>query len=424
MAYKQSDILSRSAQPSGSQSKLRGKKFSYIPDLDASLSLIVHSHLRWDFVWQRPQQILSRLAESYPVLFVEEPIFDAQSDNNHLATLPVGHNVTRVIPHLSRSLAEQGDLMHELVRDLLLFQIQSEDTLRDQFSRPIQWFYNPMPTTAMLGHFNEAGVVYDCMDELSKFRFAPSNIVRREEILLDAADIVFTGGYKLYESKSHRHDNVHFFGCGVDVEHFARACAEETVIPADLANIRGPVLGFYGVIDERLDYELLARLAAARPDWSIAMVGPVVKVDPAELPQADNIHWLGQKDFDSLPAYAKGFDLCLMPFALNEATEYINPTKALEYMAAGKPILSTAVADVVRNFTPVAQVAYSHEEFIRMAQEMLERPAPDLISQGLARAQGATWTAIVSEMDSLMRQAVMLEASAGSRDGKAEAASV
>lgn len=314
--------------------------------------------------------------------------------------------------------------MYELVRDLLLFRIQSDDSLRERFSRPIQWFYNPMPTMAMLGHFNEVGVVYDCMDELSKFRFAPSNIVRREGILLDAADIVFTGGYKLYESKSRHHDNVHFFGCGVDVEHFARARAEETEIPADLAGIQGPVLGFYGVIDERLDYELLGKLAAAHPDWTIAMAGPIVKIDPAELPQADNIRWLGQKDFDSLPAYAKGFDLCLMPFALNEATEYINPTKALEYMAAGKPILSTAVADVVRNFTPVVQVAYSHEEFIRMAGEMLERPAPELIKQGLARAQGATWDAIVNEMDTLMRQALKPEMAASARDGKAEAVSV
>src|SRR6185369_8619728 len=193
----------------------------------------------------------------------------------------------------------------------------------------------------------------------------PPAIVEREARLLKVADVVFTGGRKLFESKSQHHSNCHFYGCGVDIDHFGKARLPETPIPDDVGQLRKPILGFFGVVDERMDYELVAKLADANPNSSVVIIGPAIKVEEASLPKRPNLHWLGGRDYAQLPSYCKAFDVCLMPFALNEATEYINPTKALEYMATGRNIVSTPVADVVRNFGSVVRIAHTHDEFIR-----------------------------------------------------------
>ena len=367
--------------------------------------LIVHCHLRWDFVWQRPQQILSRLARHAPVLFVEEPLFLDDLRTGSLDISVPSANVFRAVPQLPAAYRDNQDGAIAEVRSLVQKAIAEMERLKGLFTNPIQWFYSPITAPAMLGAFNEIGVVYDCMDELSQFRFAHPDLPRRERLLLANADVVFTGGYKLYESKRRYHDNVHFFGCGVDVAHFSKARAEGTVVPADVASLPAPVLGYFGVIDERVDYDLIARLAERNPDASIVMVGPVVKVDPTSLPRAANLHWLGQRDYSELPGYVKAFTTCLMPFALNEATEYINPTKTLEYMAAGKPIVSTAVADVVRNFTPVVRVARTADEFVTLARQVAAEPNAELISKGLAQASAASWESIVGQIRRLVQTA-------------------
>jgi glycosyltransferase involved in cell wall biosynthesis len=368
--------------------------------------LIVHSHLRWDFVWQRPQQLLSRMAGSAPVLFVEEPILLDDVRRERLEITEPAPNVFRAVPRLPAYLRDNYDVAATTIRALVQQAIGRGGALAGRFHGAVQWFYTPMPAPAMLGAFGERGVVYDCMDELAQFRFAPTDLPERERRLLAEADVVFTGGHKLYRSKSRYHDNVHFFGCGVDAAHFGRARSAETPVPDDVARLAGPIMGYYGVIDERLDYELLRTLAAASPEASLVMVGPVVKVDPRELPRAANIHWLGQRDYQQLPNYVKSFDVCLMPFALNEATEYINPTKTLEYMAAGKPIVSTAVADVVHNFTPVVKVARSAEEFVVGVRAAASAPDLALIERGLQMARRATWEAIVARMRELIVEAV------------------
>ena len=367
--------------------------------------IIVHSHLRWDFVWQRPQQILSRLARHTPVLFVEEPLFLDDLQSGVLDISVPCANVFRAIPRLPGIYRDNQDGAIAEVRTLVQDAIVAHEKLRGLFTNPVQWFYSPITAPAMLGAFNEIGVVYDCMDELSQFRFAHPDLGRRERLLLANADVVFTGGYKLYESKRRYHDNVHFFGCGVDVAHFSKARSAATEVPGDIANLPVPVLGYFGVIDERIDYDLIAALARNNPDASVVMVGPVVKVDPAGLPQAPNIHWLGQRDYSVLPGYVRGFTTCLMPFALNEATEYINPTKTLEYMAAGKPIVSTAVADVVRNFTPVVRVARTKDEFVALARRVALDPNEALITQGLAQASAASWESIIGQMRKLIQSA-------------------
>lgn len=271
--------------------------------------------------------------------------------------------------------------------------------LAGQFNRPVQWFYDPMAVAAFGGKLNELAAVYDCMDELSQFRFAPPELKERELELLKRAAVVFTGGRRLYESKRQHNDNCHFYGCGVDVAHFGKARLSETEVPADLASLPGPVLGYFGVIDERIDYELIARLADADPGWSIAMVGPVMKVDESALPKRPNLHWIGRREYKELPACAKAFRVCLMPFALNEATEYINPTKSLEYMAAGKMIVSSAVPDVVANFGGIVSVARSHDEFVDACQRAIQTPDPDVIRLGLEMAAANTWENIVAALE-------------------------
>ena len=387
--------------------------------------LIVHSHLRWDFVWQRPQQILSRMAETRPVLFVEEPLLLDDVRAERLEITQPSPNVYRAVPRLPGYLRDDYDRALATIRALVQDAVGKSGPLAGMFSGAVQWFYTPMPAPAMLGAFNERGVVYDCMDELAQFRFAPTDLHDRERLLLDNADVVFTGGHRLYKSKSRYHDNVHFFGCGVDAAHFAAARAPETPLPADVADVQGPVFGYFGVIDERLDYALIARLAERHPTATVAMVGPVVKVDPRDLPQAPNIRWLGQRDYKQLPAYVKSFDVCLMPFALNEATEYINPTKTLEYMAAGKPIVSTPVADVITNFTPVVRVARDAEEFVAAAGEMAAAPDAAMIARGIERARAASWESIVEHMQGLIYEAVTVAdaAIAAEEDTDAAAAS-
>ncbi|HUQ81314.1 MAG TPA: glycosyltransferase, partial [Gemmatimonadaceae bacterium] len=367
--------------------------------------LIVHSHLRWDFVWQRPQQILSRLARRRAVLYVEEPIFLDDTSVNTLDVSTVSPGLQRVVPRLRAELRSSYDGAAEAVRMLVRALIGKSGALAGQFDRAVQWFYTPMPAPIMIGAFDERGIVYDCMDELSQFRFAPPELIDRERLLISHSDVVFTGGRRLYEAKARHHSNVHFFGCGVDVDHFAQARDGDTPVAPELQGLPKPVLGYFGVIDERLDYELIGRLAAEFPQGSIVFVGPIVKVDRNDLPNAPNIHWLGQRAYTELPAFVKGFDVCLMPFALNAATEFINPTKTLEYMAAGKPIVSTPVPDVVRNFTPIVDVAPAGPEFIHAAL-MATRPDPARIEAGIARAAGATWETIVAAIDVLVRQAV------------------
>jgi glycosyltransferase involved in cell wall biosynthesis len=275
--------------------------------------------------------------------------------------------------------------------------------LAGQFNQPVQWFYDPMAVTAFAGHMGERATVYDCMDELSQFKFAPPAIRDRERELLQRAEVVFTGGKRLFESKRQHHANCHFYGCGVDVEHFGKATLEQTKIPPELSRMPKPVLGYFGVIDERIDYELLSKLADANPSWSVAMVGPVTKVDEALLPKRPNLHWLGRREYSDLPACAKGFDVCLMPFALNEATEYINPTKSLEYMATGRTIVSSAVPDVVSNFGSVVNVAQTHDSFIALCRAVAANPDRGKIERGLEMAAANTWDSIVRELESHIR---------------------
>jgi glycosyltransferase involved in cell wall biosynthesis len=266
------------------------------------------------------------------------------------------------------------------------------------FDSPVQWFYDPMAVTAFAGHLNERAIVYDCMDELSLFRGSPPEMVRRDRELLAVADVVFAGGPKICRAKRELNANCFSFGCGVDAKHFARARDPNLPLPADVLNLPHPIYGYIGVVDERIDYDLLAALADATTG-SVVMVGPSTKVDPASLPRRANLHWLGGRDYADLPAYAKSFEVCLMPFALNQATEFINPTKALEYMATGKPIISTRVEDVVMQFSGVVVIAESQSDFIAKATRSSVRPDPARIKRGFELVKRNSWESIVDQLE-------------------------
>jgi len=304
-----------------------------------SADVLCLSHLRWGFTYQRPNHLMSRCARDRRVFFFEEPVFDASEP--HLATYETMEGVTVAVPHLQErrqgtSIADQRRLLERLVAD-------------ERIDAPILWFYTPM-ALAFAGDLRAKVTVYDCMDELSLFRGAPSELLDRERDLFRRADLVFTGGQSLFEAKRGRHPSVHAFPSSVDAAHFARARDGSLPLPADERSIPGLRVGYFGVIDERIDLALLARLADDHPEWSVVMIGPVVKIDENDLPKRPNLHYLGKTSYDELPAHLAAWDVAIMPFAENDATRFISPTKTLEYLAAGKPVVSTPIRDVVRPY--------------------------------------------------------------------------
>ena len=330
--------------------------------------LIVFSHLRWEFVFQRPQHLLSRLARHFHVVFVEEPMHTSGPAYLERTTPCKGVEVLR-----AHTPVEAWGFHDD---QLSALQPMISGYLADQqIDDYIVWFYTPM-ALPLLGDLHPRAIVYDCMDELSAFKNAPRQMRQRETALLKSADLVVTGGPRLYEAKREANPNVLCLPSAVDAEHYAprRAIADAAAMArADAlqGRIGKPRLGFFGVIDERLDLELVARLADADPAWQVVMVGPVVKIDEAALPQRPNLHWLGQQPYALLPQLVAGWDVCLMPFALNESTEFISPTKTLEYMAAGKPVVSTPVHDVKVMFGDLVAIAASAEAFIDGCRQAL-----------------------------------------------------
>ncbi|HEY6048983.1 MAG TPA: glycosyltransferase family 1 protein [Sphingomicrobium sp.] len=335
-------------------------------------TLICFSHLRWNFVFQRPQHLMSRFAREMTVIYWEEPVDIAPNETAYLQVRESAEtpNLRIVVPHLPEGMPE--DAREAALKRLLDAHIAS---IRGPL---IAWYYTPM-MLPFSKHITPDVTVYDAMDELSKFKFAPEHLLGYEQELIDRADIVFTGGSSLYEAKKNRHDNVHCFPSSVDRVHFLKARARQFE-PADQEDLPRPRLGFYGVIDERFDTELLGRVAEMRPDWTFVMLGPVVKISEDELPKRPNIHYLGGKTYAELPAYLSGWDVALMPFAMNESTEFISPTKTPEYLAGGKPVVSTPIRDVVRHYGHMesVKIAATAEEFVHACEEALELSAhPD-----------------------------------------------
>ncbi|HZH78693.1 MAG TPA: glycosyltransferase family 1 protein [Archangium sp.] len=365
----------------------------HLPDL------VCLSHLRWNFVFQRPQHLLSRFAKERRVFFFEEPVFGKGRARLQVTRSPEG--VWVAVPHLPEGMDERSvlDAQQALLDELLL---------RHAVKQYVTWYYTPM-AMGFTRHLKPSAVVYDCMDELSAFRGAPPALLQREVELLQRADVVFTGGQSLYEAKKDRHPNVHAFPSSVDVAHFATA-RHPLPEPADQASIPHPRLGFFGVVDERMDLELLAAVADARPDWQLVILGPVVKIDPASLPRRPNLHFLGGKLYTELPTYLASWDVALMPFARNESTRFISPTKTPEYLAAGKPVVSTSIRDVVRPYGDLGlvRIADAPEDFVRACEAALTEDRSTWLPRVDAHLASMSWDSTWAGMKGLLDAATKL----------------
>jgi UDP-galactopyranose mutase len=325
--------------------------------------VVCFSHLRWDFVYQRPQHLLTRCARDRRVFFVEEPIFGNGSMRLDVRECESGVRV--VVPHLPEGLDSEiatTAVLKEMVHRLFI-----NNAIREY----VLWYYTPM-AMAFTDHLKPIARVYDCMDELSAFKGAHARLQDYERELFARADLVFTGGHTLFEAKRKQHPSVHAFPSSIDYPHFAQArvCQPE---PDDQQGIPDPRLGFFGVLDERFDIELLSQSAQARPEWQFVMIGPVVKIHPSSLPKRENIHYLGPRKYDQLPAYLAGWDIALLLFARNEATRFISPTKTPEYLAAGRPVISTSIRDVVRPYGDLGlvEIADTSHDLITAADRLL-----------------------------------------------------
>jgi glycosyltransferase involved in cell wall biosynthesis len=356
--------------------------------------LVCFSHLRWDFVWQRPQHLLSRAANHYNVLIIEEPIFKPGiSANMDVTDRPQG--VTIAVPMLPEGLSHEDVLaeQHDLIEGLIG---------REARTPRVFWYYTPM-ALAFTSDLECDLCVYDNMDELSLFRGASQELLDLENGLFARADLVFTGGMSLYEAKRSRHHSVHAFPSSIDFAHFSKARSVKQD-PLDQAHIPHPRLGFFGVIDERMDVELVGHVAEMRPDWQFVMIGPVVKIDPATLPQRPNIHWLGGKSYNELPQYLSGWNIGFMPFALNEATKFISPTKTPEFLAAGVPVISTPITDVVRPYGEkgLVEIARSAQEVVEKAEFVLSRPKDNWLTKVDRYLANGSWDKTWASMHKLM----------------------
>jgi UDP-galactopyranose mutase len=326
------------------------------------MDFLVLSHLRWNFVFQRPQHLMTRCSKANRVFFWEEPIFDSDAMSVEFAECAPG--VYRAVPHVPENLPEDEICR---IQEWMLAQFVAEHSIH----HPVLWYYTPM-ALAFSRSLESSIIVYDCMDELSGFRGAPPGLRNLERELLSRADLVFTGGETLYETKKQHHPFVHCFPSSIDRKFFETA-RRIKADPADQAHIPHPRLGYCGVIDERMDIGLLSAVAARRPDWHIVMIGPVVKISETDLPHGDNIHYLGGKEYRQLPAYLASWEVGLLPFARNEATRFISPTKTPEYLAAGIPVVSTSITDVVRPYgsNGLVHIADTCDEFVAAAEKAI-----------------------------------------------------
>lgn len=361
--------------------------------------LVVFSHLRWDFVYQRPQHLLSRCARKRRVFFVEEPIFGNCSMRLDVREADPGVHV--VVPYLPEGLRSEiaiNAVMKDLTRQLFA---------AHGINEYVFWYYTPM-ALRFTDHFNPVASVYDCMDELSAFKGAHANLPALEKQLFREVDLVFTGGQSLYEVKRDQHPAVYAFPSSIDASHFgkARTALED---PEDQANIPHPRLGFFGVIDERFDVQLLDEVAAKRPDWHFVIIGPVVKIDPEALPKHANIHYLGGKKYSELPDYLAGWDIALLLFARNESTRFISPTKTPEYLAAGKPVISTSIRDVVRPYgeQKLVEIADTADELIQAAEKILSiENRSEWLTKVDAFLENISWDKTWAQMSDLIEEVI------------------
>jgi UDP-galactopyranose mutase len=379
-------------------------KVMFDPGVHMANDLVCFSHLRWSWVYQRPQHLMTRAARNRRVFVFEEPLDGVEQPR--LDVSRPTRNISVATPRIPAGLTESERLttQRELLDSWLIREGVRDFTL---------WFYTPM-ALPVAGHLEAECIVYDCMDELSGFAGAPPELGSLERQLFSRCDIVFTGGHSLYDAKRRQHSQVHAVPSSVDVEHWVQARSLRD--PKDQADIPRPRLGYCGVIDERLDLGLINAVATARPEWQLVFVGPVTKIDPASLPQGPNIHYLGGRAYQDLPRYLSGWDVALLPFAHNESTKFISPTKTPEYLAAGRRVVSTGLRDVVRTFGDggFVEIADGHDNFIAAIDRCLTKEEPQRQKKVDRFLALQSWDRTWDRMQALMSRA----SSAGAARGR------
>jgi glycosyltransferase involved in cell wall biosynthesis len=359
--------------------------------------LLVFSHLRWEFVTQRPQHLMNRFAKNHKVLFIEEPIGYDSTNKGTAHIIRPNENITVIQPRI-----DNGDMQQ-------LADVVKQEMKKEGIADCIYWFYSGM-FVDVLSHLDVCkGIVFDCMDELSAFKGAPQELIDKEKLLISKANVVFTGGKSLYESKKRFHQNVYCFPSSVDHSHFEKALEDSIEVPQDLNAIPHPTVGFYGVIDERMDLDLMRETAERMPQVHFIYIGPVVKIAEEDLPRRDNVHYLGSKKYDELPNYLKGIDIAFMPFALNKSTEFISPTKTLEFMAALKPIVSTAIKDVERDYSNIVPIIHTAEEAKNAIQQFLDETAEQKQkreSEETTIIKKTSWDKTQKEMETIITNSI------------------
>lgn len=361
-----------------------------------SYDLVVFSHLRWDFVTQRPQHLIERFSMSSRVIFVEEPIAYTQENYGEVKKIVLSPNLVVLQPRMK--LTDYPKLLTPFLQKLQ----------KNAAQAPILWFYSPA-FISMVESLDSSLVVYDCMDELSSFKGASPLLITQENSLLQKADLVFTGGKSLYEAKLKKHANVYCFPSSVDQRHFEKALFSNTKVPDEMSKIPSPIVGYYGVLDERLDWELIKSTAQLLPEVSFVFIGPLAKISETDLPREQNLYYLGQKAYEELPNYLKSFSVAFMPFVLNQATTFISPTKTLEFMAAQKPIVSTAIYDVARQYREQVKIISSPTTAAAAIRAYLsETPAATAIRSALQNqvVTATSWDTTAQEMVELMMSAL------------------
>ena len=368
-----------------------------VPPSKLNIDLLCFSHLRWNFVYQRPQHLMSRFAKHARVFFFEEAVFDAPSQYNEIFEDPKT-GVCVVTPHITHDTENRSEALRHLLQIFM-----ASMSIKDH----IAWYYTPL-SLEFSDHLKSKLTVYDCMDELSSFKFAPPAMKNWEQKLFAKADIVFTGGMHLYEAKKNFHSNIFGIPSGIDAKHFIKA-RKFVKDPNDQAAIPHPRIGFYGVVDERFNIELLRSAAEKRPDWHFIVIGPTAKIDPATLPQRRNIHFIGMREYKDLPNYLAGWDVAMMPFELNEATKYISPTKTPEFLAAGKPVVSTSIHDVVHPYGDknLVSITDTPDEFVAAIEQYLSTErTKHWIKDVDALLKTMSWDDIADRMRDLMNKTI------------------
>ncbi len=372
--------------------------------------LIVFSHLRWDFVFQRPQHLMIRFAKYRRVFYIEEPV-TSEIKFPTFQIRETKNNVKIVVPHFPRSIKS-----HQI--EVALKDIIDELIFSENLQKYNIWYYTPM-ALPFSRHLKPESILFDCMDELSLFKGAPQSLLDLENELLKISDLVFTGGESLYQAKKHRHHNIHPFPSSIEYEHFCMA-REIFDDPEDQVDIPHPRIGFYGVIDERLNIELLKKIAELRPDYQFIILGPVIKIDPDDLPKAKNIHYLGKKEYIELPLYLSGWECAMMPFALNDSTKFISPTKTPEFLAAGRPVVSTSITDVVNPYKneSLIHIADTPEDFIDCIEKAMSENTHEWLSKVETFLKGNSWDKTFERIASLELDLCKTTADASINKGK------